>query len=533
MANSKTRPNKNKLLSELAATLESEVDVPSGEYSSVGEWALSGPIILDRGAFTFERHEYLKAPYSDDHPFQVEMKSTQMGNTVRAILRCLYASLLMSIVGVLYLFPSRTGIGDFSRSRVSPLIAANPEMLGKYVKDTDSVGLKRVKNKNLIFRGTRSEEGLRSDPVDIVVYDEFDLFPDGVEGKAAKRLSHSDFKWQHYLSNPTIPDYGIDRLFQTTDQQYWMLKCPKCGEYTCLEDHVDKTGKEPPACLVYWDEVVVRLCMSCRDAVLDPACGEWVAKAPSVQDRRGRHYSQLFSSFVSPKEILDEYFESRKLNDWFNYTIGFPYIEAENRISKEQVLALCGNQGIESSDRGPCYMGVDQRSKEKHVVIGKRHPDRLVHIGKYASWEELPGLIKNFNVSCCVVDAQPEIDSVRKLANKFPGKVFLCYYSEHQKGDYVWNEGRSIVTANRTESLDQSGKDILDEILALPRRCEIVEEFATHCNNVAKRLEEKDDGSARYVYVRLGEDHFRHALNYEAMARHNAAKSFFGGSDLS
>ncbi len=521
------------LFSDFAASLESEIEIPIENPGTVGDWATAGPIELDKGPFTFQRHEYLIEPYNDDHPFQVEMKSTQMGNTIRALLRCMHASMFRPIVGILYLFPSRTGIGDFSRSRVAPLIASNPEMLGRYVRDTDSVGLKRVKGKNLIFRGTRSEEGLRSDPVDMVVYDEFDLFPEGVEGKASKRLSHSDFKWQHYLSNPILPDCGIDRLFQTTDQRYWLLKCPRCGKYTCLEDYVDRTGKEPPACLVELGGEIVRLCMHCRDAALDPSVGEWVAKFPSVQDRRGRHYSQLFSAFVSPKEILDEYYSARKLNDFFNYTIGFPYVEAENRISREEVLALCGNEGIASSDKGPCYMGVDQRDKEKHVVIGKRHPDRLVHIGKYADWEELPRLIKNFHVTRCVVDAQPETNSARKLANQFPGRVFLCYYSEHQKGDYVWNEGRSTVTANRTESLDQSGKDIKDEVIGLPWHCEIVEEFATHCNNVAKKLEEKEDGSSKYTYVRLGVDHFRHAFNYECIARHQAAKSFFGDCDVS
>jgi hypothetical protein len=47
-------------------------------------------------------------------------------------------------------------------------------------------------------------------------------------------------------------------------------------------------------------------------------------------------------------------------------------------------------------------------------------------------------------------------------------------------------------------------------------------------HNVAKRLEEDEEtGSKRYVYVKLGPDHFRHAFNYEAMARQSAPDLLF------
>jgi hypothetical protein len=58
--------------------------------------------------------------------------------------------------------------------------------------------------------------------------------------------------------------------------------------------------------------------------------------------------------------------------------------------------------------------------------------------------------------------------------------------------------------------------------------------FAEHLHNTAKRLEEDEEtGSKRYTYVKLGPDHFRHAFNYEAMARHYGAGSLFANNDLS
>jgi hypothetical protein len=69
--------------------------------------------------------------------------------------------------------------------------------------------------------------------------------------------------------------------------------------------------------------------------------------------------------------------------------------------------------------------------------------------------------------------------------------------------------------------------------IVFPKECDIVKEFANHLHNVAKKLEEDEEtGSKRYVYVKLGPDHFRHAFNYEAMARGFGSASYFGGYDL-
>ena len=68
----------------------------------------------------------------------------------------------------------------------------------------------------------------------------------------------------------------------------------------------------------------------------------------------------------------------------------------------------------------------------------------------------------------------------------------------------------------------------MDGVIILPKECKIVREFAQHLHNVAKKLEEDEEtGSKRYIYVKLGVDHFRHAFNYEAMARQNAPNFLF------
>jgi hypothetical protein len=175
-------------------------------------------------------------------------------------------------------------------------------------------------------------------------------------------------------------------------------------------------------------------------------------------------------------------------------------------------------------------MGIDQ-GKDLHVVISKKHSQKagkVIHLGIYKDWEELNRLMKNFNVIRCVVDALPETRNARALAERYKGRVFLSYYNEHQKGHYSWNERALIVQSNRTESLDASHREVTDQSISLPKKCEICTEFAEHLHNVAKKLEEDEEtGSKRYVYVKLGPDHFRHAFNYNVMARQNAPSLLF------
>ena len=103
--------------------------------------------------------------------------------------------------------------------------------------------------------------------------------------------------------------------------------------------------------------------------------------------------------------------------------------------------------------------------------------------------------------------------------------MYLNYYNIHQKGSYAWNAKELIVQCNRTESLDASHREIMERLITLPRECEVVREFAKHLHNTAKKLEENEStGDKRYIYVRLGADHFRHAFNYECMARQKIGK---------
>ena len=151
------------------------------------------------------------------------MKAAQMGLTSKAILKVLYGARYKDYRGILYLFPSRSDVLDFSRGRISPLIDDNAESIGKWIQEIDAAGIKRVWNTFLYLRGMHSRVGLKSVPVDLVIFDELDEAPQNMVDMAMERMGHSELKEVLMLSNPTLPDYGIDKAFQETDQRYWLL----------------------------------------------------------------------------------------------------------------------------------------------------------------------------------------------------------------------------------------------------------------------------------------------------------------------
>src|SRR5208337_1990359 len=165
------------LAKKLTASLERR------RSQTLSEWAVGSRIVLDGKPFTFERHEYLRAPYEDRHPNQVEMKATQLGLTSKAMLRVMHAARYGQYRGILYLFPSKSDVLDFSKGRITPLIADNPDTIGKWIRDTDAAGIKRVWNTFLYLRGMKSRVGLKchDDQTEILVKGGWKFFQDVVK----------------------------------------------------------------------------------------------------------------------------------------------------------------------------------------------------------------------------------------------------------------------------------------------------------------------------------------------------------------
>lgn len=416
--------------------------------------------------------------------------------------------------GLIYWLPTDGDVSDFVKTKVDSLITENPDLQLEVQKRKDSYnqGLKFFYGMPTYWRGLKSKSGVKAISSDAAVYDEFDEADQSQVAQARKRLSASEVKLERELSTPTIPDYGINKQFQDTDQCHYAFHCPSCGRWNILEDYFPECFQQDK------DGNYFHACRSCKSK-LDVSKGRWVQKEHR-NNIRGYQISQLYSPFVSPNEIMHEFTNTEFIGHFYNHVLGIPYLSSTDRITAEMVLSLCDPMREMKPNYIPqTSMGIDVGSMLHIVIIDPKKPTRVIWVGEVKNFEEIDTLILKFNVKTCVIDALPETRKVKELVKRQVNKVWACYYNDNMKGNYAWNEEEKIVSVNRTESLDASTLAVIRKELSLPQRNKFVELFAEHCQNIAKVVEEdKEKGDRKYVYRKIGPDHFRHAFNYAMIA---------------
>lgn len=410
--------------------------------------------------------------------------------------------------GIIYWLPTTSLMRDFVSSKVDPFIDENFDIIHVGISNkSDNLGLKFFYNIPVFFRGLESKVGVKAISADAAIYDEYDESNPSQIKQAEQRLSASNVKLTRRLSVPTLPDYGIDKDFQSTDQCHFAFKCG-CSTWNVLEENFPDCFQLSP------DGHYYRACKKCKKE-LDVTQGQWVKKNPNSRNR-GYQISQLYSPFVTPDEIMKEYRTTDFMQHFYNHILGQPYVSATDRVSKQMVLNLCDPTFPMRHDSVVgTVMGVDQGSSLHWVVLMPGSKERIVAMGECKEFEELDPIMEKYKVKQLAIDALPETRKAQELRKRHKFKVWLVYYNDNLKGEYAWKEDDGIVSVNRTDSLDVGTLSIIRGTTILPRREAKVEEFAEHCENIAKVVEEdKKTGAKKYVYRRLGPDHYRHAYNY-------------------
>lgn len=489
---------------------------------TLGGYALEH-VVLDGEPFEFKGHNYLLDPYMDDHPYQVIEKAAQMGASVLGMVKAFYVCDRLG-KNVIYFFPTDEDVREFSKARVAPIIRDSPH-LRTVVDEVDSVGLRRVGRGFLYFRGMRSSIRMKSVPADMLVFDELDEVTDDQRALADQRLNHSNLRWRFMLSTPTFDNYGIDYVFRKSDQRYWNLICKKCDAKNILE-------KQFPECVKQLSETKFILqCRSCGGE-LDRQYGIWIPEK-KTERIRGYHLCSLYSEFNDLADLMDEFHSGRQREEFMRSKLGIPWVSADQRVTREMVESCIGTEPM-----GPgtphTYMGVDQKGDALHIVIRSRDKytrrPTVVYIGKVKKFEDLDNFLRLYDVDVCVIDGLPNQHPARDFARRFPGRVYLCYYNDRQKGAAKWSEPKENddtenrdwqLSVDRTEALDAMYEEIFRREVILPKldERELRTEFIDNMIALARVNEEDEEtGIKRAIWKKLGEEHYAHAMSYSALA---------------
>lgn len=526
----------------------------AGEPLPFLEWCERHIRIRDQ-AFSLEGHEYLRELYTCDHPYLVRRKAAQIGNSLRDLLEALYLAEIRAAKALYYLSTDQDAY-DFSNDRVNIAIDESQhlqELVDERERGRDNVGLRHIGRGSLFCRGMFTRRKVKAVDADVLYFDELDEADQTNKRFAQDRILHSALGWVREASQPSIPDYGIDETFQLTDQRYWHLKCPGCGQWTCMDLELEeRNGMEIPRhCLPAPKDATwyrpgqrhYRGCLKCA-APLDMAKGQWVALYPSRPERRGYQISQLYRDrpvpeYADPADwMMAELTGARKTMDKTRGTIsilGRPYAGDRAPVT-DRVLDLCeGDEGFLPGAQG-CYMGVDQGDM-LHITIGRDGDDgrpQVVYLETTEDWRRLAALAALFKVRCFVIDAMPNKRSAKDvcLSPGMPRHSYIQYFtgSTMTKGE-EGERGRAVrtVKVDRTESLDETTGTLRAGGLQLPsmkklggEQLKTYELFRAQCKMLVKDLVEDDKkgkGVAHWEYKKRVPNHFGMALNSMLIAR--------------
>jgi hypothetical protein len=535
----------------------------SRTLTSCSRWASKRRVMGEPfpGPYSWKYHPWVKDILDSDAPFNYAMKAAQLGVTEVAINRALYV-LDRLHRDVLYVLPTALNASDFSKARFGSALTLSPYIKSMFTA-TDTVNLKQAGANNLYIRGSRGDSNLKSIPVSDLILDEVDEMDQKQIWLALERLSGQIQKHVWAISTPTIPNYGIHKLFLTSTQEHFCFQCPCCGRWTELvwPDCVEIIGEtvHDPRC----HESFLK-CKECKQKLEHKAKPEWLAKAIWQQmngqgnpDIRGFHVNQMYSFTVTPGELVVAYHrghgDEAANKEFHNSKLGLPFIGDGAQITDDMLDRSIGSHTI--NDPRPkmggqqlITMGVDQ-GKTGYITVCDWSLDRIdrdinavarprvAWFGKFGEedWAYLDELMREWQVLACFVDADPNINEARRFARRFRGYVWLTRYRRGQTAKEMTIEEEDnapIAQVDRTNWLSCTLGRFKDQTprIVLPR--DISLEYRDHLKNLVRTYEKDDNGNYKMTYVNTGPDHYAHSLCYAEMALPMAA-SITSGEDIS
>ena len=299
------------------------------EELSVSEWSdkyrmLSSKASAEPGKFRVDRTPYIKEPMdclSSDNPIQrvvmmfaAQTGKTELGNNWIGYIVHMAPSSLLAVQ------PTVEMAKRLSKQRLSGMFADTPVLsnLIEPARSRDSGNTlfsKEFPGGMLLLTGANSATGLRSTPCRYIFCDEVDSFPSDVDGEgdpvelACKRATTYARKKILLTSTPTVRDFSrIEKEFLRSDQRYYHIPCPSCGEYDHWKWPQLKWEKDQPETAMYE-------CERCKERIPETykstllRKGEWRSTATGDGKIAGFHLNGLYSplGWFSWAEMAEEW----------------------------------------------------------------------------------------------------------------------------------------------------------------------------------------------------------------------------------
>lgn len=209
--------------------------------------------------------------------------------------------------------------------------------------------------------------------------------------------------------------------------------------------------------------------------------------------------------------------------------LGEPYVSPNDMLSM-LVLSRCLTEEINAQE-GRVIIGLDSGHDIYYTLMNNQgvfyhgycQSPQEVNDPNYDPYDEIDGLLKNNPRWVLVADQGGDLIGIRKLQTKYPGRVFLVWFTKETKSKQLirWGEdkeyGKVLVDRNRTVQL--AVDQLNEQRILFNGSKEDWQPFFDHCTNIYRVKEITGDENDpqygwRWVWKRKGPDHWFMSMIY-------------------
>lgn len=500
--------------------------------------------------YSAEMYPWAVGMHDSQAPFNYAMKGAQLGVTEVIINRALYTIDKLKR-DVLYVLPTSVTAGDFSKARFGGALSLSPYLKSLFT-DTNAVNLKQAGPNTLYIRGSRGDSNLVSIPVSELLLDEVDRMEQKQIWLALERLSGKLKKGVWGISTPTIPNFGIHKLYKDSTQDHFVFRCPRCSKLTelvwpdcveiCGEFVTDVRCKES---YLKCKECKGKLEQEDKPNFLKDAYWESFDKNANPEVR-GFHINQLYSYTINASELVVAHFrglgDELAQKEFHNSKLGQPFISNGAKVDEEMLDRAVAIGGYGMSSERPSRagrfitMGLD-RGKWNYYEVTEWFFDKwgldlnasatakVLAVGKFLDEDfdqTVDALMREWQILACVQDADPGTMEARRFARRYPGFVWLCRYRNGQTAKEITlseeEGGAPIATVDRANWLSASLGRFKTPTPRIALPTDIPKEYRDHMQALTSTYVRDDLGNPVLDFIKTEADHYAHARTYSEIA---------------
>jgi len=496
---------------------------------SIHAWLTNNSIKTENGTpLDFHSHRYLFDIYRDNAKYLCCLKAGQIGFSTMAILKTIWLARNRQI-NVGYILPTVDMVQKFVGSKVNRMAQQNP-VISEWMKDKDSITQKQIDKSYIFYLGAQTERSAIMLSLDMLVADEYDKAPQEILETYNSRLQHSSFGYKWVFSNPTIPDFGVDRFWGISDQKKWHIT-HSCGQTYIMDE----------SCINYTSQIYQ--CPKCQGLITQEEIrmGEWVATA---QGEWSGYWIPLWINPMIQAKTVCEYKRNSSKEYFYNFVAGLPYVNPNDALSQKVLEDNLSPIVNERSSR--TIIGLDTGHNLHYTMLNKHGiffhgycPSVEEMGGKpgYDPYDEIRRLMLEDKTAVLISDQGGDLIGIRKLQAEFPGRVYLCWFVKETRNqdmirwvEYEDNKPVCKVLVDRNRVIQFVVDEINERRLTVNGTKDDWQPWIDHWLNIYRVREIKGEENDpqygwRWVWKRKGADHWALSAVYALIGRDKFAES--------